>query len=312
MPTPAARQEAHRQLFSDHRDLWGILLNLGSAMFFYLATVFVHLGLPGAGVSPEFFAALRYLLGFVLFGALFAVRGRSGPAGPVRFVLLRAIFNVGAVVCFYRSVALGETGRANVLNMTYPMFVAVLAPVLLRERVSRVTYALAGLCALGILLHVVESLSGLAPGGAMWWGLLSGILAAFAIVALRGAARIASAELILTYMFGLGFVALVPFTARDWFVAPAAVWPVALLSALCGIVGQYLLTVAYARMDATTGSIVSSARIPLAVVAGFLFLSEPFSALGWSGAALIFASNLLLALRGKRTQPADGHSTGSP
>ena len=296
-------------MFSEKTIGTGFLLNLLSALSFYLATVFVHLGLPGSGVSPEFFASVRYLVGFLAFGGLLALTRKDEIRGPLRFVLLRALFNVGAVVCFYRAVALGETGQANVLNMTYPVFVAVLAPPLLGERVSGLVYGLAALCGLGILVHLLDRLPGFSPTGPEAWGLMSGVLAAFAIVSLRGAARVARAERILAYMFGFGFLSLIPFTLRDWTSAPATVWPMALGSAACGIAGQYLLTISYSRMDATTGSIVSSARIPMALAAGTLFLSEPFSLSGWLGAALIFASNLLLALLGNRKQPASGIGT---
>ena len=306
MSPPAPSDSPRRQLFSKRIDGLGLFLNLLSALAFYLATVFVHLGLPGSGVSPEFFASVRYCTGFVLFAAVLRLSRRKEIRGPMRFVLLRALFNVGAVVCFYRSVAGGETGQANVLNMTYPMFVAVLAPRLLGERVSMAVYALAALCGLGIIVHLIDRLPGFALMGAESWGLLSGFLAAFAIVSLRGAARVARIERILAYMFGLGFLTLIPFTFRDWLNAGAAVWPMALGSASFGIAGQYLLTISYVRIDATTGSIISSARIPIAVAAGFLFLAEPFSLPGWVGAALIFASNLLLALLGNRTQDASG------
>lgn len=279
-------------------------MNLSSALAFYLATVMVHLGTRQNPVSPEFFATVRYLVGFVLFAVIILWQRDFSGRTPLRFVILRSVFNVAAVVCFYRSVVTGETGLANVLNMTYPVFVALLARPLLGEKVSGRVFWLAGLCGSGILLQILGRLGGIITGEAITWGLASGILAALAILSLRGAALIVRPQVILVWMFGIGTLILVPFTTTEWFQTPVAVWPLILVSALLGVAGQFLLTISYRHLDATAGSIVSSARIPLALVIGLAFLGEPFARLAWSGAALIFLSNLLLALLGNRGQPA--------
>ncbi|MEQ9364078.1 MAG: DMT family transporter [Leptospirales bacterium] len=296
----------------------GQLLNFASAWAFYLATVFLFLGSRTGDLPPGFYAFTRYVLGFAIFGAWYFLERERLPRrgdGAVRFLILRGVFNLLALVCFYQSVAGGAAGKANVLNMTYPAFVALLAGPMLGEAPDRRTVALIALAVTGMLLNIFDWKNGPAlPSVADAWGIASGVAAGFAIVSLRGAARVASPIEILCWMFGLGAVALLPFNlpeiawlARrvgDGFNLPGEVYYI-LASAGCGILGQWSLSVSYRYLDASSGSVISASRIPIALVAGVLFLGEALELWPWLGAALILMSNVLLATRKtKAPQPS--------
>ncbi len=296
----------YRQSISETGYLRGVLLNFGSAWAFYLATVFVHQGTSLKWTQPEVYAVLRYFLGFLIFGGLFMARRlRAGPAAgsppPMKFLIMRGVFNVTAVLCFYRAVALGAAGKANVLNMTYPAFVALFAGPLLREFPRPRTLLLLLISLVGIALNFHEPLTGSRGlDVADLWGIASGISAGLAIVSLRGAAREADPVLILTWMFGMGLIVLLPLS---WTGLTAIFGPLAMYivpSALMGVLGQWLLTASYGRLPATTGSMISSSRIPIALVFGFLVLNESHSLFSWLGAGLIFVCNLLLAFQNSR------------
>ncbi|MCR9141839.1 MAG: DMT family transporter [bacterium] len=328
-PPPATNRNPHHAAESSAAGRRpGQLLNFASAWAFYLATVFLHLGGQGGELPPTFYAFTRYVLGFAIFGTWFALERRNlaerGP-GAVRFLILRGVFNLLALVCFYQSVAAGATGKANVLNMTYPAFVALLAGPMLGEAPDRRTVALVALAVAGMLLNIFEWNDGLGmPSAADAWGIASGVAAGFAIVSLRGAARVASPVEILCWMFGLGAIALLPFNLSEiaWlverlsevFYTPtraeieleagatfARHWSRELLfvfaSAGCGILGQWSLSISYRYLDASSGSVISASRIPIALIAGFLFLGESAALWPWLGAALILLSNILLATR---------------
>lgn len=333
---PAA---AHSHAISESGRRKGRALNFASAWAFYFATVWLHLGTSGTdpGLPASFYAFTRYVLGFAVFGTAFAMsawltRHAAGdsrsndPSGTRdssrlharRFLIARGLFNLLALLCFYQSVAAGATGTANILNMTYPAFVAMLAGPLLGERPDRRTLQLVALAVGGVLLLIfvvphqnsasdaaeLRLLGGFAlrqPGAADFWGVASALAAGFAIVSLRGAARVAGPIEILCWMFGIGTLALLPVHLGDaWHLLcapgdlPREVWFV-LGSAICGIIGQWTLSTSYRYLDAPTGSVISASRIPIALFMGTLFLGETLGLAAWVGAGLILLSNLLLA-----------------
>ena len=266
-----------------------------------MATFFLHRATEKSFEHPEVFALARYLFGFLIFSLIyFKARGIRLPAVPSGFILLRALFNVLAVFCFYYSVSLGGAGLANVLNMTYPAFVPFFALLLLKEVPSPKTLILVFLTIIGIILNISgsENVSGL-PGQiiepAAAWALASGILAAIAIVALRGASRNASSADILFWMFGLGSLALLPLAGPFISKISIIILPELILSAGIGVLGQWLLTISYRHISAITGSMISGTRIPIALLMGAFVLNESSGWKAWSGATLIFLSNLLLA-----------------
>lgn len=278
-----------------------MILNFASAWAFYFATYFVHLGAEKGSAGPVFYAFVRYLLGFLIFLSLGKIQGLKLSWRAPRFVLSRSIFNTVAVFCFYQAVALGSTGKANVLNMTYPAFVALFAGLILGEYPDKRTLIIVAISMIGILISLTEPV--IEYGGfsfSDFWGLASAILAAFAVIALRGARKESDSSIILIWMFGFGTFALLPFSlgAIKSFPGPDVLY--ILSSAILGVLGQWFLTLSYKHIDATAGSVISSSRIPIAVLAGFFLLSEPFSIPVWSGALFIFLANLLLAFPKQR------------
>ncbi|MCB1165390.1 MAG: DMT family transporter [Leptospiraceae bacterium] len=280
------------------RQIYGILLNAASALSFYFATFFVRVGtLSNPEIPSQAYAFVRYLTGFFFSIYLFRRAGLTFRLKVPNALYFRAIFNTLALLFFYESVASGNAATANVLNMTYPAFVALLAIPLLSEIPDRRMLLVLVFSLTGIGIYVLTPLirSGTISHSDLW-GLGSGLLAALAILALRGAAMQARAEEILLWMFGIGSIATLPIVLSDIpdLLSPSVIW--VFLSALLGIAGQWLLTRSYEHLSATAGSIVSSLRIPIALIAGFFLLQEVPGLSGVLGAALIFAGNLFLAL----------------
>lgn len=295
---PNRPEQGLRQFLSTESAIACAALNLGSAALFYLATALLHHAATIAPGQAFPFAFTRYLLGAMVFAPAFFRTKRS--LFPSSFIVRRSIFNVAAVACFYYSVELGGAARANVLNMTYPVFVALLAGPMLGERPQRSTLLLAAIAVVGAFLHS-WSPGGAPPGPADFWGLASGLLAGFAVASLRGAARESGADVILFWMFLLGVLVLAPLAWPNRAVfARAELWPWLACAAAAGVAGQWMLTLSYRSLDASIGSILSTARIPIAVAAGALVLDEPASWGAIAGAGMVLLSNVLLAFRRKR------------
>lgn len=258
--------------------------------------------MQGVNPDPAFYVLVRFLLGFLVIASILIFK--KCPPRPVRYRLLvgRTVANSVAVYCFYMAVQTTSVAHANILNMTYPVFVALIAWGFLHEQIElQMSLALlAAFTGIVLILH---------PGNMAininhLWGLGSGISAAIAIVYLNLSRKVHDSETILFYMFGLGSV-LIYAGFHDRMVLRHAI-DIAYLS-LCGafgIAGQYLITVGFRYVTAVEGSILSSTRILMAAFAGPLIAIDPaLSMRGWSGAVLIFAANAYLALRKKAAIP---------
>lgn len=283
--------------------LWkGIFLNLLSAVLFYFATVMVHLGIKVNPSSDSFlYAFYRYYLGSVFFILLVFIKKIPLKLRIPFSILSRGVFNSIAVILFYFSVELGETGRANVLNMTYPFFVALISGPFLKEYPDKNTVFSLLLCFIGMALFFIEPLTNLLHHiiFADFLGLSSGIVASLAIVALRSSAKKYSSELILFWMFYIGVVITLPLTYKKIFLLDKSDFFYLLVSSVMGVLGQWFLTISYKYLDATIGSIFSNFRILIALFYGGLVLKESINLYSILGGILVFMSNLLLSTKRK-------------
>ncbi len=120
----------------------GWLAVFSSAFFFYMATVTIRWAQSEVAIDPAFFVFGRFALGFLIVAASMAVQRRSLRANRYGFLIGRTLSNTFAVFCFYQAVAATTVANANILNMTYPIFVALFAWLFLREQRDGVVLAM--------------------------------------------------------------------------------------------------------------------------------------------------------------------------
>jgi len=278
------------------RQSIGWLAVFGSAFFFYLATLIIRWSAAHVAIESAYFVFARFLLGFIVVCVSMVVQQQKLQPRRFHYLVGRAVANTVAVYCFYKAVELGSVADANILNMTYPLFVAVFSWFFLR-----------GQCDIFSMVIVIVAFAGvwlvLAPGEirfslANLWGLSSGVTAAVAVIYLNISRRYHDSQTILFFMFGLGMVMILVFFHTSIFM-PNVLELVYLLScSAAGVLGQYLFTYGFLYVTAVEGSIISSSRILLAALLGPLLVADPAVTLtGWCGALLIFTANAVLALR---------------
>ena len=276
---------------------WAVFV---SAFCFYLSTVVIRWAQAEVSIAPPFFVFARFLLGSVVVCAIMAYRRQLPRPRSYHLLLGRTVFNCVAVYCFYMAVEFTSVAEANILNMTYPVFVALISWVLLREQHDPVALVMVAVAFAGIWLI-------LAPGKldlktANLWGLASGLSASMSMTYLNVSRQVHDTNTVLFFMFGLGALLMFAGFHGDFF------WPdsrqlyyLGLCSAF-GVAGQFLLTLGFRYVTAVDGSIISSMRILLAALLGPFVVGElPLNATGWVGALLLFSANAVLAVR-RRTQ----------
>ncbi|PLY06249.1 MAG: EamA family transporter [Desulfuromonas sp.] len=295
MPTPTTSTLPTK----GSRQAPGLLAVFGSAFFFYLATLLIRIGRDYVVIESAYYAFARFLLGFIVVATTMLIRGQRPQPRNYHLLIGRALWNTIAVFCFYKAVELGSLAEANILNMTYPLFVAAFSWFFLREQRDPLAVGIVAVAFAGVWL--VLSPADIHGGLANLWGICSGMTAAAAIIYLNISRRHHDSQTILFFMFGLGALMILALFHDTIFVPNATELFFLFTCAAAGILGQYLLTYGFLFVTAVEGSIISSTRILLAAVLGPLLVADPALTLtGWCGALLIFGANTTLALRKAR------------
>ena len=278
------------------RQVVGWLAVFGSTFFFYLATVIIRLAAFKVDIGSAYFVFGRFLLGFIVVTTTMILQGQRLQPKRYHYLLGRTISNTVAVFCFYKAVEVGSVAEANILNMTYPLFVALFSWFFLRNQRDVISLIIVVVAFAGIWMV-------LSPGDIKirWenlWGLSSGITAAAAIIYLNISRRYHDSQTILFFVFGFGSILMLIFF-HDAIFWPNSTELFFLIScSVAGVLGQYLLTYGFFYVTAVNGSIISSSRILLAALLGPLLVADPhLTLIGWFGALLIFSANVGLALR---------------
>lgn len=286
-PTVAVRRQ-RRQL--------GWLAVFGSALCFYLATAIISWGQPHVAISATYYTFARFVLGFMVVGLIMAINRQRPSVSHIHYILGRTVTNALAVFCFYKAVEVSTVASANILNMTYPLFVALFSWFILKDQRDTVALGIVGLASLGIWLILSPTGEGLHWNN--YWGLLSGFFAGFSIIYLNLSRQFHDAQTILFYMFGLGALCILPFLQDALFLPNPVELLFVLACSIAGILGQYLLTYGFLYVTAVEGAVISSSRILIAAFLGPLLVADPpLTVAGWLGAVLLFAANVLLAWR---------------
>ena len=279
----------------------GIFFILCSALLFYLATFFVKLASDSFQVPGSWYMVARFALGLPLF--LFFMRTRGGNVQSSGWLIMRAVFNVVAVIFFIYAAHFGSVVNANVLNMTYPAFVALLSPVFIGEKSSWLTWLAVAAAITGSVIITTGGKS-LNFHGADLLGLASGITAGVGVMSLRQIRKTDSTFNVLYYTFLLGTTASVVLATVETALLPATplaiysgrFWWLLSLSGICGVLGQWVFTYGFAYVGAVEGSILSSSRILIALAFGVTYFHESFTIPAAVGATLVLFSNVSLAM----------------
>jgi len=293
-------QDLRVQVKASDKNIWlrlrGDATIFASAFLFYFSTVVVRWSRESADIDAAYFVFARFVLGFATVCSVMAVR-RIGPRVKSLHLLIgRAVSNTVAVFCFYKAVTVTTVAEGNILNMTFPLFVALFSWIVLKAQRDMKSLGMVLVAFAGVWLVIAPDLSVMKIGNL--WGLASGITAAVAIIYLNVSRQYHDTHTILFFMFGLGTVIIfLVYRSHIFFPDGEAIFYL-LLCAVTGVAGQYLLTLGFRYVTAVEGSIVASARILLAALLGpYLAGDPPLTIAGWVGAVMIFGANVYLAAR---------------
>ena len=179
------------------------------------------------------------------------------------------------------------------LEFTQPIWVILLSPLLLRERLTaiRVTSALIGFA--GILIVARPGTATLSPG--VIAAALSAIFFALTTITTKSLTRTASIGCIMFWLTVMQ--AVLGFTASvfdgDITLPSANTAPFLLLIGLAGLLAHYCITNALAIAPATVVVPFDFARLPTIAIVGMILYHEPLDHWTLLGAGVVFAGIFL-------------------
>jgi drug/metabolite transporter (DMT)-like permease len=188
--------------------------------------------------------------------------------------------NTLAVIVFFLGIKYTTITKANILNLTYPIFVFIVSPYITGEKANRKDYIFLAFSLIGAWFIIIPG-GGFNGFGSVNVGdmlcLLSGLISGFGISYLRQARKFDSAPMILTYQMAIGTV-LCFFTMLPGFAMPSTKGLLFVaITATLTVFGQFFITEGYMYVSAALGSVVSGSGILFAAMFGILFFNDPIT-----------------------------------
>ncbi|MDQ2089295.1 DMT family transporter [Marimonas arenosa] len=215
---------------------------------------------------------------------------------------LRGVVNIVAMLMFFTALSISPIAKVTALSFTAPIFMAVLAVIVLGERIRiyRWLAILSGFTGMLIILRpglvAIDTGALLVTGSAALW--------AIAMVIIKILSRTESSVTIVAYMgIFLGVFSIVP-ALWVWqpFGRETLGWMV--LIGLFGSIAQISLSQALKETDPTAVMPFDFLKLIWTALIGAWFFAEIPDVFTWIGAAVIFASGLFIAVRERQAKQA--------
>lgn len=201
--------------------------------------------------------------------------------------VLRNLFHFGGQYAWVYSIAMLPLAMVFAIEFTMPVWSAILAVMLMRERLNHGRFVMLALGLVGILIILKPGIEVVPPAALIM--LLGSFAYAMTMIGTKQLAKTDSAISVLFWMSVIQVpLALVP-ALQEWVTPGLADLPWALAVGVTGLSAHFCLTRSLRIADATLVIPIDFLRLPLIAVVGMLFYGEPLQPSILIGAAVIFA-----------------------
>lgn len=283
---------------SRHRPVLGVVLKLASIVLFAgMAVCVKFLGLDVPIGQTIFVRGLISIVVLTLIakhaGALHLLKTSNW-----RSHALRSVAGTVSMFCLFAALTMIPLADVTAITFTSPLFLTVLAMLLLGERIHRFRWTALAIGFLGVLIMIGPHVS-FAEGASL--GALTALGAAiFSALAMTFLRSMSSGEhaITITFYFSLTFTACAALTAlRGWLAPTPTQWLFIALAGLFGIFGQLLLSYSYRYAEASTIAPLDYTSLIWAVLLGYVFFDEMPTPSVWAGAPLVIAAGSIILWR---------------
>ena len=260
---------------------------------------FSAMAIAGREVSVEMntFELMMYrsLIGFILLQGLILIsRRRYEQIKTDRLSLhfQRNIFHFAGQNLWFYGVIVLPLSQLVALEFTNPIWVALLAPIFLGEKMTRIKFFAAILGFIGVLIVARPGVEPLSWGHAA--GLGAAIFFAFNTLYTKQISRFESVYSVMFWMTLIQFVFGLILAVPGGIPVPTLTGTIFVsIVAVCGLTAHLCLTTALSLAPATVVAPMDFIRLPVIALLGMAIYQEPILWTVLLGAAIIFAGNFL-------------------
>lgn len=290
------------------RIAWAIFWMVGALVSF---TVMAVAGRAAAlGVDALQIAVWRTFIGFSILVAIVVIQGTR--FGDLRSQLpgtqvVRNLIHFTAQFCWLYALTRMPLAELTAIEFTAPIWVALLAPFLIGERLSAIRLVTAVLGFAGVLIVVRPGAIPLSEGTP--FAIAAAVGFALSMITTKRLLRRDSAFTILFWMQGLQVVIGLAIVFGGYaagfgrgLVIPDALtfgWLVAV--GVLGLTAHYSLVKAFTHADTIVVAPMDFLRLPLIAIVGLLVYAEPLDLWVLVGGIVVVVANLLNILGERRT-----------
>ncbi len=288
-PVDRDKQVIKHMLYRQNLLLGSVYIVLSELMF---ASMGAAVKAASVELPNEMLVFMRNLFGaLLLLPLLYRYGWRHLKTRIWHLHVMRALFGVSAMYCFFYTLANLPLANGMLLKMTSPLFIPLVAAFWLDEIISR-----------RVLLAVVAGFVGvilvLQPQGGFpvvaLIGLLGGAFAAVAKVTVRRLGRSEPTTRIVFYFALVAtLVSAVPLAWR-WQTPDADNWLLLVLMGVMGTLGQLLLTRGYGISSPSRLGVFTYSSVVFAAIYGYIFWDEVMDMLFVAGASIIAVAGMLV------------------
>lgn len=210
----------------------------------------------------------------------------------------RSLAGTASMFCWFTALSMIPFADATIIGFTVPMFLTILAMLILGERIHRYRWTALALGCLGVVVMIGPHVT-LANGSALGVsiGLLAAVSAAFALMFLRSMSGHEHAVTITFYFFLTSTVCAGLTALAGWPWPTRTQWIVLVSAGLLGVCGQLLMTYSYRYAEASTIAPLEYSSLIVAVTIGYFVFGEIPYLSTWIGAPLVIIAGLIILWR---------------
>ncbi|MBW6505708.1 MAG: DMT family transporter [Rhodobacteraceae bacterium] len=238
----------------------------------------------------------RSVIGLALVLAVALGTRNMGALRPHRLALhgLRNAFHFAGQNLWFHALTLIPLAQLFAVEFSYPIMVALAAPLVLGERFTAVRLIAAGLGFAGVLIAAQPwAVGGLSPGVLV--ALAAAVGFAGSALATKRLTRVAPLIEIMFWMTVFQLAFGLALAGHDGQIAAptAASAPWLVLIGVAGLGGHYCMTRALSIAPASVVVPIDFLRLPIIGVVGMVLYAEPLQIAVFAGGAIIFAATWL-------------------
>lgn len=280
-----------------HDNLRGVLWMGGAVLSFSTMAVAARELLAHMGAFQVLFLRSVVMLAIVL---VIVAQAKDAVTATRRLPLhlFRNVIHLGGQYCWVFAIGVLPLATVFAIEFTMPVWTAILAALILKERLTRNRVVMLVLGLVGVLIILRPGFGFFHPAALV--ALAAAFLYAGNMITTKQLSGTDSPLAVLFWMSvvqtPLSLLAAIP----GWVAPPASHLPWMILIGVGSYTAHYSMTRAFKLADATVAVPIDFVRLPLIAVVGALFYNEAFDPMIIVGAAVIFAGTYYSLSRERR------------